>query len=256
MKNKVVVNADDFGLIQSYTDAIIQAFEENCITSTTACANGDDIVRAVQIAKEKGLIDKIGVHINFTEGTPLTKEITDDPFFCEDGVYHSHVNRLKKLTKAQKQAVYNETVAQIERLRALGVPIRHADSHHHIHTAIFFAKTIKKAISDCGIEKIRLHRNAGNIPLYKKIVKNAYNKKLKKQGFLTADYFGGMGDYFLKKETFEKGVCEIMVHPDYDKNGVLVDRVDVQEGFAVGQPLQKIKELTAGKTLISYSELK
>lgn len=253
---RIIINADDYGLYANFTDAIIEAYEKKFITSTTACANGEDIKRAVQIAKEKGLIDKIGVHINFNTGKPLTEAIANDPLFCENGVYHSHVNRLKKLTKAQKQAVYHETVAQIERLRALGVPISHADSHHHIHTAIFFAKTIKKAISDCGIEKIRLHRNAGNIPLYKKIVKNAYNKKLKKQGFLTADYFGGMDDYFLKKETLEKGVCEIMVHPDYDKNGVLVDRVDVQDGFAVGQPLQKIKELTAEKTLISYSELK
>lgn len=253
---KIIVNADDYGLNSVFTNAIVEAFEKNLISSTTACGNGEDIERAIEIAKAKGFIHKIGVHINFNTGRPLTKAIADDPMFCIDGVYHSRVNRFKRLTKAQKAAVYAETVAQIERIRALGVPLTHADTHHHVHTAIFFAKTIKKAFLDCGIKKLRLHRNVGGIAFYKKIVKNLFNKKLKKQGFATTDYFGGMDDFFLMNEKMDEGLCEIMVHPDYDKDGVLVDRVDFLDGFAVGEPLEKIKALLEDKELVSYEEVK
>ena len=30
---------------------------------------------------------------------------------------------------------------------------------------------------------------------------------------------------------------EIMVHPDYDKNGVLIDRRGMEDGYPVGKPL-------------------
>ena len=80
---KIIINADDFGLAESSSKAIAKAFSENLISSTTACANGDYIEQAYNIARDNGFLDKIGIHINLTEGKPLTDGIKTDAFFVK-----------------------------------------------------------------------------------------------------------------------------------------------------------------------------
>lgn len=251
--NKLIINADDYGLTESCTKAIAEAFEKNLISSTTACANGTYIEQALVLSQEKGFVDKIGIHINLTEGQPLTEQIAQDPFFCENGQFHGRINRLKKPTREHLAEIQAEVTAQIERLLTLGYTISHADSHHHIHTCIYFEDTIKDVLFTYGIKKIRLHRNIGAIPFYKKVVKNWYNKKLRKQGFITCRYFGGLGDFTLCKNTAD--VCEIMVHPDYDSKGELIDRVMQNEDGNFGDMLEKIQTLTENQEKISYKDL-
>lgn len=99
MKDKFIINADDYGLTESCSKAIAEAFEKGLISSTTACANGEYIEEAFALAKEKGFLDKIGIHINLTEGKPLTEKIVNDSFFCNNGKFHGKFSRLKNLPK-------------------------------------------------------------------------------------------------------------------------------------------------------------
>ena len=253
MNNKLIINADDYGLTESCTKAIAEAFEKNLISSTTACANGVYIEQALVLAQEKGFADTIGIHINLTEGQPLTETISGDPFFCEDGKFHGRINRLRKPTEEQLAEIKAEVTAQIQRLLALGYRISHADSHHHIHTCIYFEDTIKDVLFAYGIKKIRLHRNIGGIPFYKKIVKNWYNKKLQKQDFTTCRYFGSLEDF--DPNMTREGICEIMVHPDYNSQGILIDRVQQTKEENFGEPLVDINLKTAAKEKISYRDL-
>ena len=102
-RTALIVNADDFGLTESCTKAIAEAFRLGLISSTTACANGEAIENAYRIANENGFLDRVGIHINLTEGAPLTEGIKNDPFFCESGVFHGKINRLKKPGKKSLQ---------------------------------------------------------------------------------------------------------------------------------------------------------
>ena len=252
----IIINADDFGLTESCSKAISEAFNKNLISSTTACANGKFIGEAYEIACANGFADKIGIHINLTEGAPLTDAIKNDAFFCENGVFHDRINRLKKPTKRQLAELKEEISAQIERLKEIGFNLTHADSHHHIHTDVFFENTIKDVLFRYGINKIRLHRNFGDIKFYKKIVKRLYNNKLHRQGFITTDKMGSMEDLTKYPETVKSGICEIMVHPDFDKNGKLIDRINFDENdFPVGEDLAGIKKYVDGLKLVSYKEL-
>ena len=255
MQNKIIINADDFGLTESCSKAIAKAFDENLISSTTAMANGKYIEQAYKIAVERGFLDKVGIHIVLTEGVPLTESIKNDPFFCEDGVFHNRIDRLKKPGKAQLEHLRLEVAAQIERLQSIGFPLSHADSHHHIHNDLYFIKTIEEVLKEYGINKIRLHRNFGRIRFYKKIVKNLFNKKLRKRGFITTDKMGSFEDLRSDSAATKNALCEIMVHPDFDKNGILIDRTDWSETIAVGTPLDTIKGYIGGLTLISYKDL-
>ena len=254
--NKIIINADDFGLNESCTKAIVQAFSENLISSTTAMANGEFIEQAFTLAQENGFLDKVGIHINITEGTPLTENIKSDAFFCENGKFHGRINRLKKPEKSQLAELKEEVTAQIERLKGIGFEISHADSHHHIHTDVYFEDTIKEVLFRFNVNKIRLHRNIGKIKFYKRIVKNIFNKTLKQQGFITTDKMGSMEDLALYPDAAQKGVCEIMVHPDFDKNGRLIDRQGWDDdGYAFGEELEDIKKYLTGLKLVSYKEL-
>ena len=253
MDGKLIINADDYGLTESCTKAIAQAFDKGLISSTTACANGEYIQEAFLLAKEKCFLDKIGIHINLTEGRPLTEKISNDSFFCQGGVFHGKIDRLKKPSQEQLDEIRKEIEAQIERLLSLGYTISHADSHHHIHTCVYFVDVIKDVLFSYGIKKIRLHRNIGEIPFYKKIVKNWYNKKLKKQGFITCDSFGSINDFATTKKRGE--ICEIMVHPDYDKNGTLIDRILHENGENIGEPLECIQSWINKEDKISYKDL-
>ncbi len=231
---KIIINADDFGLNTSCTKAICKAFEEGLITDTTMIANGFAFYEAVKCIKDYQLQDKIGVHFNITEGKPLTDAISKMPTFTENGVFHGKINRLKKLTEDEKQAVYEELSAQIKRLEQNGVKLTHADSHHHIHTGIFIAPIFVHVCKEHGVNKVRLHRNIGTIPTVKKIAKKVYNKWLKKQAFVTTKYFGSMSD------VEADGVLdnlEIMVHPEFDKAGVLIDKVDEIDNCLIGKKL-------------------
>ncbi len=253
MSSKLIINADDYGLTESCSKAIAEAFEKNLISSTTACANGQYIEQALELAQEKGFVNCIGIHINLTEGKPLTEAISKDSFFCANGQFHGRIDRLKKPTKAQLAEIKEEVTAQVERLLAIGYTISHADSHHHIHTCIYFEDTIKDVLFAYGIKKIRLHRNIGKISFYKKIVKNWYNRKLKKQGFTTCRYFGSLEDF--EPNITADGVCEIMVHPDYNPQGILIDRVKQSEEGNFGELLGNINLKTATKEKISYRDL-
>lgn len=254
--NRIIINADDFGLTESCSKAIAQAFSENLISSTTACANGDYIEQAYTIARENVFLDKVGIHINLTEGKPLTDGIKNDAFFCENGAFHGHINRLKKPTKEQLAEIKEEITAQIERLKSIGFNLTHADSHHHIHTCVFFEDTIKDVLFAYGINKIRLHRNFGDIKFYKKLIKRLYNNKLHKQGFITTDKMGSKEDLEKYSDTTSKGVCEIMVHPNFDKNGRLIDREGWdEEGYPFGKELSEIKKYIKGLNPVSYKEL-
>lgn len=250
----IIVNADDFGLNEHCSKAIAEAFERGLISSTTAMANGEYIEGAFGLAKRGGFLDSIGVHLVLTEGEPLTERIKNDPFFCRDGRFHGEINRYKPLSRAQKDEIKEELSAQIEKLQKIGFSLDHADSHHHIHTGIFIFSPVKEVLRKYGIKKVRLHRNFGEIGAAKRILKRFYNSSLRRAGFLSTEKMGSLEDLEKYPETAEKYLCEIMVHPDFNEKGEIVDRVDY-ENAAVGEKLDGISRFLENKDRISFAKL-
>lgn len=253
---QLIINADDFGLNKSCTRAICEAFKKGFITDTTMVANGQAYQEAVDSIQKYGLQKKIGIHFNLTEGVPMTDEIKQYESFCQDGKFHGKINRLKPLSKAEKVVAYNELDAQIRRLEDDEVCITHADSHHHIHTAVFIAPIIIRVCKEHGINRIRLHRNIGNLKYYKRIIKNLFNAWLKCNGFITTKLFGALKDV---EETLEKkavhSLVEVMVHPEYDKHGVLIDKEKSGTEGAIGKKMYSLAEVDNSITIFSYYEV-
>ena len=220
------INADDYGWSNSCSVATLKAFQKGYITTTTMCANGE----AFDFAAEQIMLTEykknVGIHFVLTEGVPLTDAIKGNAKFCDaEGVYHGRINRYKYITSSEKNEIYEELMAQAEKVRRVGLEFHHADSHHHIHTAPFITPIVWAVMKEYGIKELRLHRNIGNIPCHKLILKQIYNTRLKQQKCAYSDFFGSFKDVEHCKNIFKKkGVLEIMCHPDLDKEGRLIDR--------------------------------
>lgn len=253
---KLIINADDFGLTQTCTEAIIGAFAEEKITSTTICANGNFFDNAVNSALANGFEKNIGIHLNITEGTPLTEKMRSERIFCDiNGNYHGQIKRVKPLTRIQKEIVFNEFVNQILKVRKSGISVSHADSHHHIHTALNITPIAIAALKENSINKIRISRNIGQIKYFKKLLKDIYNIYLLSGKFISTDLFGSLEDVDTGLPNNNKSL-EIMVHPDYDKANRLIDRIYYDEDGVPGGNVLNVKEIIINSyRLCSYNNL-
>jgi len=248
----LIINGDDFGLTQTCTLAIIEAFKQKKITSTTMCANGEYFEDAVKLVNENNLQNKIGIHINLTEGRPLSKPIIGDTFFCDkSGFFHGKIDRRKKLTKDQSRNVCDEIVAQMDKLISNGIEISHVDSHHHIHTAPNITDTFLLVMREYRLKKLRISRNIGDIQFIKKQLKSLFNLKLKMMGYKSTELFGSLND--LRGKIDEDKSLELMVHPDFNCNNQLIDRENYDDmNHPVGCLLEFDRGFLSQYTLCSY----
>lgn len=260
--NRLIINADDFGLTKSCTEAIFKAMSEGIITDTTMVANGEAFELGVKLSKEPVMAEKIGIHFNLTEGRPLTDEMSSCGRIVCDGKFLGRAANIKKLVLNSKEkiAIEKELRTQAKRISDSDIKIVHADSHHHVHNGPFIGRIVFKICDEFTIRKIRIHRNLGNINNLKRMLKNILSKKIRQRGFATTDFFGGGEDYCNIQIREKDTVYELMVHPDFDKDGNLIDRTEIVEGNPVGPKLEEVcktawEKIDGKLSKYSYSEL-
>lgn len=225
-----IVNADDFGLNADVNDAILMCFEKEIITTTTLMVNMPAAQDAVIAAEERGFLSQVGLHLNLTQGTPLTAPIRSFPNFCDrsgrfNAQFHKSTKTRLMLSKAELAAVREEARAQMERYLALGLTLMHLDSHHHVHTDPAVWKAIEPLVIEYGFKTVRLSRNlyeGGSI--LNRVYKQRYNNRIRKIGKAAVEYFGSYYDFEEYYKNLPDGsISEIMVHPTFTEDGELVD---------------------------------
>lgn len=233
---KVIVNADDFGLNSSVNGAIINLFKNNIINSSTLMANMPGFDEAIELIHENNLKDKIGIHLVLTSGRPV-----NDVSICK-GYYFSGKDNLKRrfirnpfyLNNDETKFIYNEFTSQIEKVQEKGIPITHIDTHHHVHEYFFITRIVSKLAIRFNIPSVRILCNTEiSSMFYKKVYRKMINGYLKYRRNNFTDLFGSQSDYLrLIKSTPEvigDKTFEIMVHPDFNDYGEVVDRLGDSE---------------------------
>ena len=228
--NKFIINADDFGKNTELNSAISKSFSMGLISSTSLIVNMEGFEEAVAIANSQAnLKNKIGLHLNLTEGFPLTDEIKQCTRFCTAEGYFKYKRKrpIFFLSSFESFAVRKEIRAQLDKSIAAGIYPSHVDSHHHVHTEWGITKALLSVLKSYRITKIRSSRNLGIDQIkIKQWYKQAFNYYIKNiAGFSSTNYFGSVHD--LENSSFmvnSKGrLVEIMVHPMFDPLGKLVD---------------------------------
>ena len=249
---QVVINADDFGKDRVTTEAILQAFEMGAISQTTLMVNMPYADEAVRLAKEKGVGDRIGLHLNLVEGKPLTEGLRACRLFCDEsckfaggGVLRSR-RMLLPYKKKIAALIHAECRAQIDKYLAYGLSLMHCDSHCHAHVRIPVARILFQLLEKSGFVSVRRTYGVSRFCSMNGILHGVrnflYANLVRRYKFKTTDAFNG----FCEKDLDCGGSIEFMVHPNMS-HGELVDVTNYKTG--TGSPLSEIADLVREKKL-------
>ena len=126
MTRRLIVNADDWGLTRGVSDGILAAHRHGIVSSTTVLVTTQLDREQLARLRDSGL--GVGLHVNLTLGTPLTRgrSLVDG-----DGRFVRDARRAAaRVTAADVRA---EIEAQVERFEsAIKRRPTHLDSHHHV----------------------------------------------------------------------------------------------------------------------------
>ncbi len=158
---RLIVNADDFGMTAGVNRAVVEAHQHGIVTSATLMATGRAAAEAAAIAKSTPNLD-VGAHIVLLEGTPalepndtpsLTTQMADGRAAFQRGFGAFVSAALTERIAADD--IYRETLAQIERLRQLGVELSHLDTHKHAHAFPGVFHPFLRAAAEAGVRAVR-----------------------------------------------------------------------------------------------------
>jgi chitin disaccharide deacetylase len=234
-KAKVIVNADDLGETENANLAILKSFNLGLISTATLLCNRSGFQEACELVQQNNLTDRIGIHLNLTQGQPLTAPIKKYPkFYSNDEMYHSFKGHL--LNNEESRVVYQEFQAQLDRCKHEGITPTHIDSHHGLHNYWGIGKVVIELALRNKISAVRLRVNWGKISkkgkahsnrLYNlrgKIYSRLHNYRISISGLAKTKYFCeiiNVTPELLSKDVF----IEVNTHPSLNDDNIIIDRV-------------------------------
>jgi predicted glycoside hydrolase/deacetylase ChbG (UPF0249 family) len=155
----IIINADDFGKNQTRNIAIDTCMKSGIVTQTSIMVNmGSYTSQAAEMAKNGGYFDKVCLHLNLTEGTPLTESIKHTPM-CNNGNFVGMKNvyfMLRNYMNSNcRKAIHDECKAQIEKYIELGFDPIHIDSHNWIHLYLPIWFELRPLLNEYGFKTVR-----------------------------------------------------------------------------------------------------
>ncbi|MHC4623688.1 MAG: carbohydrate deacetylase [Planctomycetota bacterium] len=282
MDRTIVINADDFGLCEGVNKAVAQAHTDGVLTSATIMANMPAAAEAVEIAKKMPTLG-VGVHLNLTDGQPLSQRDAARPLLDAAGRFACSPAKLAFLSLAgpkSRNAIRTELAAQIQWLIDRGIKPTHLDSHKHFHAFPVLFSIVCQLAGRLGIPAIRFAREpveASRIPwplpaergksraAYVRAMANI--NRLQNSDFLKTDALLGIAHVGRIDVNFFRAVAlynsqrtaEVMTHPGF------IDGLDPKSTGLLGQRKVELDALCdqrtrrffqdAGIKLVHYGQL-
>jgi predicted glycoside hydrolase/deacetylase ChbG (UPF0249 family) len=204
----LIVNADDFGRSPGINAGIIKAHLDGIVTSTTLMVNLPWTDEAVRLAREHPSLT-VGLHLNYCYRAPISETRLVRSLIDGRGNFEPNIQTLLK--SANVEDISSETLAQLERFRALmGRDPSHLDSHKYLHSfPPFLAPVAAIAALEC-------------LPV--RAIGDTDRAALSCVGVVTTDAFAGRfhgldGDgvdleiLLAEVEQLRSGWTELMCHP-------------------------------------------
>ena len=230
---KVIINADDFGLIQGVNEGIVEAHQEGILTSATLMANMPGFDQAVEMAGANPELG-VGVHLNILRGQPLSPAQKVGSLLSRELRFIPSVSNLlyrMVLKRVSFDEVEREFRAQVERVQGTGIDPSHIDSEKHIHLIRPLFRIVIKLAKEYKINKVRfiqeycVSSRPGQMfkSMFISLSSTSMKKKMVQEGVRSPDRFYGVcdtGRITAAKlqgafERAKEGVTEIMVHPGF-----------------------------------------
>lgn len=241
-KNNVIINADDCGINKAVDAEIEQFIQLGKITSTTVMANMDDLEGAKRLFDNYKDTISFGVHVNLTDGEPLTNSqaLLDYGYYKEEDdkiVLNGYPFISKRIPKYLHQDIIKECVAQINKVRDYGIDISHIDSHHLMLTSQSMVGMTPEILKKAEVKKMRRARNYVEKKSVSFYVRQAWFSymKMRVKGLQSTDWFEMFTNFYkLSIKGFRiDGSIELMTHPggNYPKEDELMLSLDYSNLF-------------------------
>jgi len=282
MERRIIINADDFGLCKGVNEAVAQAHTEGVLTSTTIMANMPAADEAIKTAKKLPRLG-VGVHLNLTEGTPLSKDTCVDYLCNTERQFILSPVKLAFLSIAAhkvRTGIRTELAAQIQSVIDKGIKPTHLDSHKHIHSFPAIFPLVCELAGRFNIPAIRWplepkelsripwplpsqggRKRAGLVRVMAKINYAQNPALLKTDAFFGIAHTGKIDANFFRAVALYNSVptAEVMTHPgfpeglDPNKTRLIRQRKVELEALCSEKTKQYFKD--AGIKLVHYGQL-
>jgi predicted glycoside hydrolase/deacetylase ChbG (UPF0249 family) len=158
MANRLIINADDFGLTLGVNRAIAELYDAKALTSATLMATGPAFDDAVAIAHaHPGL--GVGCHIVFTDGVPVSRPQSIPTLLGADG--RTFRPKLLDFVQAvlrgaiREEEIEREAEAQLEKIRRAEIEVTHFDTHKHAHLFPAVARPLLRVAERASVGAVR-----------------------------------------------------------------------------------------------------
>lgn len=156
----LIVNADDYGYFGCVSRGILEAAERGIVTATGVFANAERFDDDVPALRACPALDA-GVHLNLTDGRPLTAEMRAAVQRWGGRFPGKFTMALAVATGAVPvRVVEREWRAQIERCLGAGLTLRFLNSHEHIHMHPRLFPLVQALADAYAIEHVRFTTTA------------------------------------------------------------------------------------------------
>jgi chitin disaccharide deacetylase len=151
----LIVNADDYGYFRCVSNGILKAATHGIVTATGAFANAMHFTEQAARLRGCDALD-VGVHLNLTDGTPLTTELRAR-LSRWSGRFPGKFSMARAILSGTiaTDDVIREWRAQIERCLDNGLRVRFVNSHEHMHMLPSLFPLTRALAAEYGIVHIR-----------------------------------------------------------------------------------------------------
>ncbi len=229
---RLIINADDLGVNPQRTHGIFACAEEGVVTNCSLLPNFADSNTAAKHARERTI--ECGLHLNFTEGAPLSKQDDIHTLLTPDGFFlgRESFQRMLLAGDIQPEHMEREARAQVEWIFDQYGPPTHLDSHHNVHIQPAVIPLLISIMDRYGIGLTRITREHFDPPFEVSDAQKEYVAKVTAQaeeafklysasGIQSTNHFRGLllgGNASLKNlrhiiMKLQEGTTELMVHP-------------------------------------------
>jgi predicted glycoside hydrolase/deacetylase ChbG (UPF0249 family) len=264
---RLIINADDFGMTEGINRAVADCHREGVVTSTTMLVNGGAVESARDVAAANPSLG-VGLHLNLTTGAPSLPPANVGSLVDGDGLFPGANKALARLSLGlvNREELEREIAAQVEALRSMGLEPTHIDSHHHLHAHPVVGAAVARVCPRLGISKARGFRLRPR-NLKAAAVRLAAALTRGRDGLKSPDVFAGievMGERdvaeYLERALKKSGdSLEYMCHPGYADEQLYristYNRLRQVELEALISPELALVIKRAGIELISFRDL-
>lgn len=180
---RLIINADDFGMARSVNDAVFELCKTDSISSTSVMSNmpyASEAIRLIEFPKIS-----IGLHINLTQGLPVSNSSEVNSLVDEQGFFFPKNILLSRISqkKVEFEHIKNEVWAQYFKLKELvGPRLSHFDSHQ--------GSTRIPQVYEALVKLINQEQFKTAIRVHSKYYLNNSNREIVKPDLLSISEFG------------------------------------------------------------------